>query len=376
MKKKQFGIWIVSLVIVLVLGTAFAYVRYQYQKKGLSLIEEWEETLSFTGKHLLSEDGNTIYLYNPQGRVAFEKTLVKEELSLDDFGFEGVVYTSFLLEEQKNYGIKSSTRYCLAEGYEGFWPVSDSERLVYIAEDGKKYCIHPKEKLSYPMLADSVKGVDPYGTNVVAFSGDGSYGASLANEVLTILHTDPTDDSLRIVDTKDIDLSRYGDRERKFGAFVGNTQAYFTAEEKGKTRFYAIDCVTGEVAKSALDMKGEYGNPLNRLYAQRLDKSENKKGELQAVWSHLLLGTEMTSPPLKNQKEIVLTAVSPSGEYAVGETDKGEVLVMNEKRAFSVSSVLGEGEAVENVFFPYENILAVTVKAEGKTVTRCYKICF
>ena len=61
--------------------------------------------------------------------------------------------------------------------------------------------------------------------------------------------------------------------------------------------------------------------------------------------------------------------------HAKGETE--QILISTEKRAFSLSSVLEEGMKVLDVEFVYENLIYVTLEnTEGKTLSRCYKVCF
>ena len=140
----------------------------------------------------------------------------------------------------------------------------------------------------------------------------------------------------------------------------------------------ALDCATGETAASLLDPKGIYGETVDRLYAQRLDVKEEKENTLRLVWSHLLLGTERKSPRLEGFVSGEILSVSPEGAYAVAAMNDGDdVLVISEKRSFSLLSVLGEGENFKKAVFVYENVLAVSVtRSDGSESLRLYKICF
>jgi hypothetical protein len=225
------------------------------------------------------------------------------------------------------------------------------------------------------MFSDSIEGVDVYGTDVLAFSANASYAISLFGDTAKIYHTDPMDDSLRIVDVKEVSLKDYG-KNITFGAFVGNTQAYLFTEKENE--LLAIDCETGKIAKSLLP-KGEYQGPISRLFAQNVKEEEEDKGMVRAKWNHLLLGTAFSSAKLQGVDKIELISVSPSGKYAVGvaEGEKSEILVFGEKRSVSLSSYLSEGEVVEKVDFVYENLIYVTLKTKnGESRSACYRICF
>lgn len=360
MKKKYMAILAVLFAAVLVMGGVLFYVIHLYRGTGLALVATFEQDYAYNGKLLLAED--KALLVKTLGKTDFE-ALSLQTLALDPFGFEGKSLSYYQYSAEGAYGVKHHTVITPDPAYEGLWPVMKPDRLIYVAEDGGKYCIHPKEDLCYPIFSDSIEGVDPLGTDVLAFSGNGAYALSLAGTEATVYHTDPMDDSLRVVDVKTVSLAKYG-KTIRFGAFAGDTTAYF----EGETGFFALDCSTGNTAPALLDPEGKYSEPINRVFAQRLD---GEKGQVKAVWSHLLLGTERKSPVLEDFSSIRLTAVSPEGTYAVGEAD-GEMLVLSEKRAFSLSSVLEEGEEMQGVDFVYENLLFVHLKDSA----RCYKICF
>ncbi len=372
MKKKSFGIVVLLGVLVFLLCGILFYALYSFQNKGLVLIESWEEVYDYNGKLLVSANDQSALLVNTLGKAEFEP-IEKKEIDLTPFGFEGETFSCYpVVTADEVYGVYKTYLYTSDNAYEGFWPVLSDDRFVYTAPDGKRYCIHPKEGLSYPMFSDSVEGVDIYGKDVLAFSANASYAIALSNDTVTVYHTDPMDDSLRIVDVKSISLKDYG-TVFTFGAFVGNTQAYLYTEKED--RLLAIDCETGKVATSLLP-EGEYGKPISRLYVQN---NKEEKGALRARWNHLLLGTEFSSPKLKEFDRIELISVSPDGKYAVGRAEgkTHEVLVVGENRSVSLSSYLTEGEEVERVDFVYENLIYVTVKtAEGESSSRCYRICF
>lgn len=371
MKKKSFAIVFALAILVFLLCGILFYALHAFQNKGLVLIKSWEEVYDYNGKLLFSKDGEEALLVKTLGKTDFE-VIEKKEIDLTPFGFEGEFFSCYPVKVDQGYGISKTYLYTSDPSYEGFWPVLSPDRFVYTDSDGKRYCIHPKEDICYPMFSDSIEGVDVYGRDVLAFSANASYGIALSGDTVKIYHTDPMDDSLRIVDVKEISLKDYG-KGFAFGAFVGNTQAYVLTEKENE--YLAIDCETGKVARSLLP-DGEYKGPVSRLYAQNV---KEEKGEVRAKWNHLLLGTAFSSPRLKGFDKIELFSVSPSGKYAVGvaEGEKKEVLVLGEKRSVSLSSYLAEGEEVEKVDFVYENLIYVTLKtAKGESRSCCYRICF
>ncbi len=376
MKKKQLTIFLVLLLIVFVLFGAFLYVLRMYNQKGLSLITSFDEAYDYNGKLLLSKDREKALLLNALGKTEFEE-LPLETLDLTPFGFEGKTFSYYKVKVEEEYGIKKTFLYTPDPSYEGLWPALREDRIIYRDEEGKKYCIHPEEGLCYPMFSDSISGVDPYGTHVLGFSGNASYALSLSGEKVTVYHTDPMDGSLRIVDVKEVSLADFG-KDIRFGAFLNNTDAYFTVKGEKGDILVALNCKTGQAVQSALDLSGEYSKPLNRLYAQRLDEEE--KEELTATWSHLLLGEKTTSRKLSGFDSVELLTVSPGGTYAVGVAKNGkteEILCLSKKRNISLSSFLSQGEKVLKVEFIYENLIFVTVENEkGEMGSLCYKICF
>ncbi|MBR3838035.1 MAG: hypothetical protein IKJ74_07860 [Clostridia bacterium] len=376
MKKKHLAILCVAFALLLGLVGVILHWALRYAATGLAPLKELEGAYDYNGKLLLKEDGETAYLYQPVGRAVLEE---KKRINLDlsPFGLEGKAFSYYRVDTQLDYGISCTNFYPADPAYEPFWPVCTAEKLIYLEEDGKKYRVLPAEKLSFPIFSDSVEGVDPYGTDVIAFSANASYALSLEGEEVTVYRTDPMDDSLRVVEVKTYSLKKYGNSVR-FGAFVGNTQAYFIAEGDEGEVYVALDCATGETAASLLDPKGDYGKTVDRLYAQRLDVKEEKEGAIRLFWSHLLLGTEHKSPRLEGYGSGEILSVSPAGEYAVASMkEKDDVLVLSEKRSFSLLSALGEGENFEKAVFVYENVLAVSIaRADGSRCLRLYKICF
>lgn len=369
MKKKQLTGLLILFSAVMILGALFFYVLHIYRGTGLSLIHRWDEAYDYNGKLLLSKDRSEAIRVKTLGKTDFE-TIPKTVVDLSPFGFEGEELAYYRVDLKKDYGISETFLYTPEQEGEGFWPVLKPERLVYTDEEGRRFCIHPTDGLCYPMFADSVEGVDPYGKDVLAFSANASYAIGMNGSEVTVYHTDPLDDSLRIVDVKKVSMSSY--KSVSFGAFAGDTTAYFITD----MGFAALDCTTGKVALSLLDGQGEYSAPFDRVYAQRLDVEEE---EHRAFWSHLLLGTQRKTPQLKEFDDFEIFAASPEGKYiamyAEGQTK--QILISTEKRAFSLSSVLEEGMKVLDVEFVYENLIYVTLEnAEGKTVSRCYKVCF
>lgn len=369
MKKKQLAMLFVLILVVMLLGAAFFYVAHLYNGTGLAMIRQWDGAYDYNGKLLLSKDRSEVMRVITVGKTDF-KTVPLTTVDLSSVGFEGEKISYYQVEIEKDYGLRETFLYTPDQSREGFWPVMKPERLLYTAADGKNYCIHPTDQLCYPMFSGSIEGVDPYGKDVLAFSANGSYAIGMTGDEVTVYHTDPRDDTLRIVDVKTVSLKEY--KNAAFGAFAGDTTAYFTTDDG----FIALDCTTGNVAPSLLDQKGDYSDPICRVFAQRLDV-ENE--EHRAVWSHLLLGEERKTPKLKTFDSFEIFSVSPGGKYvalkASGETE--EILISTEKRAFSLTSVLEEGSRVERVDFIYENLIYVTVtNSEGKTLSRCYKVCF
>ncbi len=378
MKKKEIAILCSLLAVVLLLGGVFVFALRFYLGKGLSELVRLEGEYSYNGKLLLSEEKESALLYEPFNREIFREIKL-EQVDLSPFGFDGRIFSYYKVELEKDYGIVLTNFYPVESSYEPFWPVCGPERFVYIAEDGKKYNIHPKENLCYPMFADSIEGVDPFGQNVVAFSANSDYAISLDGTDVTVYRTDPSSNSLRVVSVQTVSFAEYGSNLR-FGAFVGNSQAYFSVSGKEGEYYVALDCNGGKTAKTALDLKGSYGPALNRLYAQRLDIENEGDKDLILHWNHLLLGSVFSGPELKGFSQGEIFSVSPRGGYAVARVQgegKEEVLVMSEKRAFSVTSVLPENETVQKVDFIYENIMAVSLlNREGEASVRVFKICF
>lgn len=375
MKKKEWTILALLLAVVVILGGAVWLVAARYEAQGLALVDEREGDYRFNGKIFISSDSSHALYYKARGREVYY-TLPRQDADLEKWGLGDKVFSYYKWEETDEYMVTESVYYAAEDGYEGFWPVSGSETFVYLTEDGKKYRIHLDSDLCYPMFSDSVEGVDEYGTGVLAFSANASYAVSLEGNTVTVYHTDPMDGSLRIVDTKTVDLSSFG-TNAAFGAFVGNREAYFTVENKNGLLFVALDCESGKAARSLLSDEGEYGEVISRVFAQRHDvKDENETKRI--AWSHLILGTEHAAPEGALPEDTVLFAVSAKGTYALGESEKsGETYVVSEERVFSLSSVIPEGATVVGVDFVYENMLAVRMTdSDGTHRLLTYKICF
>lgn len=378
MKKKNLFLLLAALLLVSAVVGIFAYGFSRYQNKGLALVSEMEGSYDYNGKILFGKDKKEAYRYESLGRAGFV-SLKEEKFSLSAF-FEDKEgeYRYFVYPYKNDYDVIYPYYYPAMDGYEPFWPACRLGKVLYVDEEGKKYRIHPAEGLCYPMFSDSIEGVDPYGTDVLGFSANASYAIALKDGIATVYHTDPMDDSLRVVEVKEYDLTAFGETIT-FGAFVSETDAYFMAEKNGETAYFAFNAKTGETASSLLE-KGEYSQSVSRLYAQRNHRSEKeeKKGFFLS-WSHLLLGKVWNSPVLEGYREGEILSVSPDGTYALARV-KGEVgeeiIVCNEKRVFSVSSVLGDGEEITSLDFAYENVIALGIKTGEKEAYRCYKICF
>ncbi len=377
MKKKDILTLAAIFTVVFLLLGVFLWVYQIYQQKGLSLIEELEGEYEYDGKILYSADRGEALRFDSLGRARFAP-LKKESFSLSDWFENGGEYSYFVYPYKNDYEVVYTYYYPAYEGYEPFWPACRQGKLIYIDGEGKKWRIHPEEGLCYPMLADSIEGVDPYGQNILGFSAEARWAVSMEGSVATLYHTDPMDDSLRIVDKKTVDLSSFG-KEITFGAFVSETEAYFSAVKDGKRVYFALNAATGETAPAQLS-EGDYSEPVSRLYAQRFSRTEKeeKKGFFLA-WSHLLLGTEYTSPQLEGYSQGKILKVSPKGEYALAEV-KGEsgedTVVTSRKRSVSLSSVLEEGEEIVSLDFVYENVILLGIRTGESTVYRSYKICF
>lgn len=394
MKKKKLIVLVALLLVVFLMGGVLIYALHLYSGTGLSLIDEWDAAYDFNGKLLLSEDKSEAMRVKTMGKAEFQ-TVPLTRVDLTPFGFEGKVFSYYRIDVLPDGGIVTpvnkdggmvadnradmSASYNVTETFlyppepemEGFWPVLQPNRLVYTDDEGARHCIHPADGLCYPMFADSIEGVDPYGKDVLAFSERASYAIGMTEKNVAVYHTDPTDDSLRIVDVKNISFKKY--KTVTFGGFASDTTAYFITDRG----YVALDCVSGEIAPSKLDQKGEYSEPICRVYAQRLDVK--KEDRHRAVWSHLLLGTEQKTPELEEYSSFEIFSVSPGGKYVAmhAKGEKEEILISTADRAFSLTSVLKEGTKVEKVDFVYENLIYVTLAdAEGKESSCCYKVCF
>ncbi|MBR2615275.1 MAG: hypothetical protein IKC69_01190 [Clostridia bacterium] len=377
MKKKELVILCAILAFALALGGVVLAWVLRYRAQGISEIREMEGTYTFNGKLLLPEEGTTALRYLPYGNRVYEE-VEQKSLDLGAFGFEGVDFPYYRVESTDDRGAVFVNYYPVDPAYEPFWPVCMGDRLVYVAEDGKKTRIHPDENLSYPIFADSVEGVDPYGTDVIAFSANASWAVALDGTAVKAYRTDPANDSLRVVEVDRYSLESYG-TEVKFGAFLGNSTAWFTVTGKKGVTYLAIDFAAEEVAPSLLDKEGTYSEPVSRLFVQRLDPEEEKDAPT-AVWCHVLLGEQKRGKLSENFEELTLLAVSPDGTYALFRA-KGEAgektLVLTEKRSFALEDALKEGEELICVDFIYENVLLLTLKkADGTELSRLVKICF
>jgi len=379
-KKQKIAVAFILAAVLLLVGLVWGLVQ-RYRSVGLALIGEMEGEYEFNGKLLIPSEGDAKH-YDSLLRTIYEDVPLTA-LDLSPFGFEGKEFRYYSLNyrvDSADVNRKKETVLIWADGdNEGFWPVSKPTRFVYLAEDGRKYCIHPKEGLCYPMFADSVEGVDPYGQDVVGFSSAAGYAVGVEGMNVRIYQTDPSDDSLRVVKVQTVSFAEYG-TELKFGAFLGSARAYFTVKNAaGQEVQYALDCPTGTVAKGKLELSASYSDPIGRFFYQETD-AKTEKGERVIRWWHRLLGTAAEAEIPEGFSDLSLFAVSPGGAYAVGrgEGPAGEeILVLNSKRAFSLSAMLPEGETVTGVDFVYENILAVHGKdSEGNARIRTYKICF
>ncbi len=384
LKKREIAVLALLLAFVLAgVGVIIGVVRHYRSApfgETFSLAGEYH----YNGKLFFSEDGKSAYAFSSLGRDGFGNAIPRTVVDLTPFGFEGKKYeyfkTSYFVSDGYN---RIEIIYALnpAEGYEGFWPVSDPTRFVYLAEDGKKYAILPENKICYPLFAQSSAEVDEYARDVVAFSAHGSYAIGLDGQTVRIYLTDPHDTSYRITEVKEISLADYG-TVLSFGGFVGDTQAYLIVKAPdGREAYVAVDCALGKVAASALKSEGDYAECAGRMYIRRLQTEQEEGAEgKRLIWCHRLLGTEKSAPLPEELGDVTLHAVSASASYAVaavGGEEKREYVVFSEKKSAPLSAVLAEGETVEWIDFAYENVLAVSVRLpDGESVLRAYKIRF
>lgn len=360
MKKKEIALLAVLFAFVLAGTGIFLGVRWKYHNTGLARFQVLEEAYTYNGKLLISQDGENALQYQSTERVKFHETeLVTVDLT--PYGFEGETFSYFLY---------NGWALCPDEGYEGFWPVSTKERFLYRSGDGI-YQIRPDLGKSYPVFADSVEGVPENGGGVLAFSSNGSYAVALDGDTVTVYHTDPYNDSLRIVDYKTVDLTSLGE-EAAFVAFTSEIHAVFSLHTEAGETFAVVDCSTGEAVLSPTDLTRQRGEVLNRFFAQR-SLNEAEREEYCAAWTNLLLGTD-TLCKGEVEGDLTLFVVSPQGKYAVARQDNA-VWILSEKRAFSLSDIL-EGERVLAVDFLYENVIAVSVLRDDVPMTYCYTVLF
>ena len=359
MKKRYLIIAVVLFAFVLSGVAVFLRVYLQYRDTGLARFDVLEKGYTWNGKLLLDPDGEHALQYTSTERVKLsEKTRVDVDLS--PYGFEGETFSYFLYN---GYAL------CPDEGYEGLWPVSTPRRFLYRAADGI-YQIHTGEKRAWPVFADSVEGVPEKGEDVLAFSAAGSYALSLAEGVVTVYHTDPYNDSLRVADVKSVDLNGIG-QNAAFVAFTSDRHAVFSLETEGCFAYAAVDCESGEAVLCPADYTVSRGEPLARFYAQR-PLTEEEGERYCAAWTNLVLGTEFLCEG--EEEDLKLFSVSPQGKYAAARRGY-DVFILSEKRQFCLSDVL-EGERVLSVDFLYENVIAVSVLRDDVPRTYCYTILF
>lgn len=374
MQKKDVAVLAVIGAVVFLLGGVLLFVLQRYNTKGLALMAELEGKYEYNGILLQSQgDGGTDYVFRSLPPEHFKKA---ERISLDlaEYGLSGT-FEHYQVEAY--YASTDLYRISVSPADEGLWPACRGDAFVVRDGEGRLYRIHPEEKLCYPALSDSIEGVDPYGKDILAFSGLASYAVGMNGTAVTVYHTDPMDSSLRVVDVKTVELAEYG-TDPKFVAFVSNTHCYFTLQTDVGVRFVALDCATGELAPSALP-EGDYGEIKDRHFAQK-NYEPDEDARVTAAWVETLLGTEKGLLLPKEYRKAALYTVSTEGNYAVFDvkTDDGaDLLVMNEKKAYPLSAVTPEGERIEKVDFLCDNVILVTfLRQDGSAVSRSFTVCF
>ena len=368
MKKNQIIATVILFFTVLLVIGAIALGVSVFSGRDFNLFFETEGEFTYNGLIFLEKNGERALCYRPLGRT-FED-LEKREVDLGLYGYEG----SFPYFAVDGVLISPDT------AYEGFWPVSSEERFVYLNGE-EKIRIDTERQKAYPVFADSVEGVDPAGKEVLAFSSSGIFALSLRDGVATVFVSDSDAASTKVERVETIDLNGYGTK-LFFHAFVNERSAFFSAERDGKRLFLALDCGTMNVVETPLP-DAEYGALLSRVFLERFptEKEAQDEKNLHLGWTNCLLGTAYSaSLPKEIYQSAALLSVSPQGNYAIAEAtrrDGGrEKLVLSQKKAYSFSEKEADFE-VEELFFAYDNILfAVLRSAEGKAVSRGYKICY
>ncbi len=368
MKKNQIiATVILSLTLVLIAGAVWLGISI-FSGRDFHLFYETEGAFSYNGLIFLEKDGQRALYYRPLSSTYEE--LKKGEVDLAEYGYEGI-FPYFVVD-----GIVISPD----PAYEGFWPVSSEERLIYL-NGGEKIRIDTERKKAYPMFADSVEGVDPVGEDVLAFSSNGIFALGLRDGVATIFVSDSDAESMKVERVETVDLNEYG-TEIRFHAFVNERSAFFSAEREGRRVFLAMDCNTLGVVEAPL-ADAEYGALLSRVYLERLptEKEARDEKELHLGWTNCLLGTAYSATlPKSEYRSATLVSVSPQGNYAIAEAEKQDggkdVVVLSEKRYHSFSEKEA-GWEIQELTFAYDNILFAVLRSEaGEVISRSYKICY
>ena len=362
---------ILVLTVAIAAGAVILAVRL-FSDKGFVKLFETDGIYHSNGFLFLpeKEGENALYylLKAPEGSNEAARRFIEVEekkIDLSRYGFEG----DFSYYVQNGFAVPRDP------AYEGFWPVSSEEKLIYLNGD-EKWRIDTVQGKAYPMFSDSVEGVDPYGKDVLAFSAGGVYAIAFDGKTATVYESDSDAGSMKIEKVRKIDLSSYGS-SLSFHAFVNGRDAFFSGVKDGSLSFFALNCQEMTVAQADLP-EGEYGELLSRVYLVKKEAETEKKIPLS--WVNCLLGTEYSaSLPKEAYRSAKLRSVSPLGNFAVAETVKQDgsraLTVLSRKNA--VDLLPGEGEELLEIAFAYDNvILASFQKADGTFCSRGYKISF
>ena len=360
--KRKMRYLIISLVLFAFVAVGlgiFFRVRIAYQKTALALSETRMGDYTWNGKFFVSADGQTALVYRSMDRTKWEE-VPRVDVDLTSCGFPGRTFSYFLYN---GYAL------CPDPDYEGLWPVSSPER--FLIRDGESvWQVRAEQGRAWPVFADSEAQVPEDGGGLLAFSSDGSYALSLEKGIVTVYHTDPENDSLRVVDVKTVDLSGLG-INAAFIAFTGEKHAAFSLQSGEETVYAALDCETGQAVLCPTDFSVERSAPLSRFFAQR-PLTEKEKESYCCAWTNLLLGKDFLCKG--SQEDLELIAVSPTGSHAAARRGD-EVWILAAKRLFCLNERLN-GEKILSIAFPEDNVVAVSVLKDGAPGLYCYTVLF
>ena len=369
------GTIILVLTVGIIVGAVILGVRI-FGGKDYNPVYETEGAYRKNGFLYVSDDGEKALYYRAVAHAGSDEeartyiSYEKKSVDLAPYGFEGTL----------DYFDAEGFAVTPLPEYEGFWPVSTEKRLIYLAPDGV-YRLDTERVRAYPVFSDSVEGADPLANDVLAFSSGGYYALAFDGKTVKIYVSDDDADSMKIAEVKEKDLSAYG-TELEFHAFVNDRTAFFSGRKEGKITFFALDCGAMSVAVSPLP-DADYGELLDRVFLVREPTPEEAADEEKITlgWTNCLLGKEQTVRLSREEyRTAEIVSVSPQGNYAILRAEKTDgsvhLLVTSGKRTVSFTDK-AEGYTVEDLTFSYDNIiLAVLKDAEGKTVSRGYKICY